>query len=254
MGARRGGGALGEIAEALLDLVLPGGCAGCGEPAGLLCVDCAEALGAPARPAWPVPAPPDLPPPWAVATYAGPVRAMVLAHKEDGRLALARPLGDALARAVRAALVAPPGQGRRPVTLVPVPSRRAAVRARGHDPTLRMARRAAVTLRHGGIPVRVAPVVRPARGLADQAGLDAAARAANLAGALAVPPRWARLVAGRPVVVLDDVVTTGASLAETARVLRVAGAEVVAAAVVGATARRSPPDGRPALSLRTRRG
>jgi predicted amidophosphoribosyltransferase len=176
-----------------------------------------------------------------VADYDGGVRAAILAHKEDGRLALARPLGDALARAGAAAIDVGMHLSHPLVYLVPVPSRRAAVRARGHDSTLRLARRAAATMRRTGVDVEVLPVVRVVRRLADQAGLDAVERAANLDGALAIPAHLARLVRGREVLVVDDVITTGVSIAEAARALRVAGGEVVGAAVVAATRRRRPP-------------
>ena len=240
---------------ALLELVLAGGCAGCAASAASapgdrsLCAACRAALGGTAQPAWPTPVPPGLPQPWAVAAYDGPARAALLAHKEDGRLSLAGPLGDALARSVRSAL-AGASSSRRPtvrravVGLVPVPSRPAATRARGHDPTRRLAQRAAAALRSevdAEWSAQVLPVVRVARGLADQAGLDARQRAANLDGALMVPERLSRLVRGRAVVVVDDVITTGASIGETSRVLRAAGADVVGAAVVAATVRRLPP-------------
>jgi len=244
---------------ALLDLVLPGGCAGCardtvagdpvpgctapGDSGTLLCAACRRELGGPAHRVWPTPVPPGLPPPWAVADYDGAARGAILAHKEDGRFGLAGPLGDALARAVTAGLAATPARGHRavPVALVPVPSRRTAVRARGQDATLRLARRAAVTGRRAGADVEVLPVVRIVRGMVDQAGLDARERAVNLRGALAVPDRFARHLRDRSVVVVDDVITTGASIDETARALRAAGADVVCAAVVAATRRRQPP-------------
>lgn len=223
----------------LVDLLLAGGCAGCGVTGvGGLCSGCAAPLLGPARRAMPRPTPPGLPPSWTVTAYEGPVRAVLLAHKEDGRLSLARPLGDALARAVAAAAATVGGRG--DVTLVPVPSRRAAVRARGHDATLRLARRAAAQLRREGRGVQVHPVVRVRRPLLDQAGLSAERRAANLHGALVVRDRSSPLLRGRPVVLVDDVVTTGASLAETARAVRAAGGAVVAAATVAATSRRRP--------------
>ena len=241
--------AVGGWLHDLADLALPDGCAGCAAPGQALCGDCRPALAGPARPAWPTPVPAGLPPPWAVADYAGPARAAVLAHKEEGRRALGVPLGAALATAAGAAIRTADGVASgvaQPVLLVPAPSRRAAVRARGDDPTRRLACRAAAVLRLAGVPVRVLPALRGARGLADQAGLDAVARAANLARALRVVPGGGSLVAGRAVVVVDDVVTTGATLAECARALRAAGAVVVGAATVAATSRRTVPGVLPA--------
>jgi predicted amidophosphoribosyltransferase len=258
-------GRLVATAAALVDLVLPGDCAGCGAEqhslsggdltrSGPLCCSCQRVLRGPARPAWPDPVPAGLPPPWAVTAYDAEVRAMIVAHKEEGRLGLVRPLGDALGAAAAAAAAAIPGARvrsgwRAPETLVlvPVPSRRSAVRVRGHDPTLRLARRAALRLRADERIVEVLPVVRIARRLADQAGLDAAQRAANLQRALAVPDRLAVAVRGRQIVVVDDVITTGASIAETTRALEAAGATVAGAAVVAATERRhrAPAPGQP---------
>lgn len=241
---------------ALVDLVLPAACAGCGRAATSLCPGCARALAGPAAAAWPDPAPPGLPPPFAVAAYDGAVRDAILAHKEHGRRSLAAPLGAALATAVEAALpTANLPMPARPVVLVPMPSRSAAVRARGRDPTLAMARAAAGVLRGRGRPAAVRPVLRLTGSVLDQAGLDAAARLANLAGAVLLPPRLlpvlARALDGpgergrtgpaspRPVLVLvDDVVTTGASLAAAAAALARAGRPVDGAALVAATRRR----------------
>ncbi|WP_370682972.1 ComF family protein, partial [Streptomyces hygroscopicus] len=103
-----------EIAE----LVLPADCAGCGRPGGALCDRCRGALdGSGARRVEPSPAPPGLPVVHAAVDYADEARAVLLAHKERGALRLARPLGEALAGAVRAACSGPGrGAGRRPWT------------------------------------------------------------------------------------------------------------------------------------------
>ncbi|CAM5258870.1 hypothetical protein SALBM311S_11748 [Streptomyces alboniger] len=77
-------------------------------------------------------------------------------------------------------------------------------------------------------------MLRQRRDVADQAGLNSRQRLENLAGALAVVPGGGRLLAGGPVVLVDDLMTTGASLAEAARAVRVALAEVTAGAMQGA--------------------
>jgi predicted amidophosphoribosyltransferase len=211
----------------LTDLVLPAECGGCGRPRTVLCPECRAVLSgaAPSR-VRPVPEPPGLPVVHAAARYADEVRATLLAHKERGALALAAPLGTALAGAVRAGLRQAPGHAAAghgvPVLLVPVPSARAAVRARGHDPARRIALAAAGELRRTGTAARVLSVLRQRRAVADQSGLNSRQRLDNLAGALAVAPGSERLLRGGPVVLVDDLMTTGASLAEAARAVRAA--------------------------------
>lgn len=240
----------------LKDLVLPAECGGCGSARAVLCAGCRAALSgsAPSR-VRPVPEPPGLPVVHAAARYADAVRAALLAHKERGALALTAPLGAALAGAVRAGLrevrgdaggAATASAGRGPVLLVPVPSARRAVRRRGHDPARRIALTAAGELRRDGTSARVAPVLRQRRAVADQSGLDARRRLDNLAGALAVVPGGDRLLsAGGPVVLVDDLMTTGASLAEAARAVRAATARAdtgeTLAGVMAVSERRAGP-------------
>lgn len=232
----------------LAGLMLSAGCAGCGagRGAGALCAGCAAELTAGAvRRVVPRPRPAGLPAVYAAVAYGGTARAALLAHKERGALRLARPLGAALAAGVRATEAGPGARGgawpRGPaggrVVVVPVPSAREAVLRRGHDPVRRIAQVAAEGLRRGGIRTELLPVLRQRRAVADQAGLGAVARQRNVSGALEVVRGGAlRLRApGCRVVLVDDVLTTGASLAEAARAVRAAcGHGALAAAVVAA--------------------
>lgn len=220
----------------LTDLVLPAACAGCGARSAALrqgfCPSCAGELAA-LRPAptRPDPCPPGLPPCVALGPYAGPLREGLLAYKERGRHGLARPLGALLAEVVATA-VGP----ELPVTLVPVPDTARAARARYGDHLGRLTRHAAARLRAAGWPVRV---LRPVRALPrpDSVVLDSAGRAAAADAAFRLRRPGRTPLAG-PVVLLDDIVTTGATLAAVCRVLHGAGMTPKAAAVLAATQKR----------------
>ncbi|MGQ0844681.1 MAG: ComF family protein [Sporichthyaceae bacterium] len=224
------------LTAAALDLVVPIPCAGCGARARTAA--CARCLAA-----WSVPqewaAPPGVGRLVAAAHWSGAVRRVVLAHKERARAGLREPLGTALAGAVRVLLAdVPPGTR---VVLVAVPTSPAARRERGRDPLAAIVRVAARQLRRDGFGVGTAPVLRHVRRVRDQAGLTGAERAANLRGALGalLPPPTPATVA----VLLDDVATTGATLAEGARALRAGGWNVLGAAVLAsAGVRAAPPD------------
>jgi len=222
-----------------LDLTLGGACVSCGAPGRLLCPACRGALPVDARRVVPEPCPAGLVPAFAAAEYADPVRRMILLHKERRVFALAQPLGLTLVAPVRAGLVS---GGR--TLLVPVPSRPAVVRARGHDPVLRMVRVAAVALRAGGADVVVCRLLRQRDVVADQAGLTAQERAVNLAGRMVVRAGGLRRIArtGRPVtaVVCDDVITTGSTAREAQRALEDVGLPVAAIGCVAATRKRVP--------------
>ncbi|HVF21370.1 MAG TPA: phosphoribosyltransferase family protein [Mycobacteriales bacterium] len=215
--------------DALLDLVCPRYCAGCGAHGASVCERCRLILGAPARLRRPTPCPPGLPRVAAVADHDGAVRELLIAHKDRGRRDVGAALGVALARAVRHLADGTP------LLLVPSPSSASAVRARGYDHALLLARAALPHLPRGSAAVAALERVRRT---ADQSGLGAGARAANVSGAVRVRRRFAPVLHGHQVVVVDDLMTTGATLAESARALRAAGVEPIGAAVVAGRVKR----------------
>lgn len=229
--------ALAAVVDGALDLLLGSSCSACGIAGRALCLVCRARLPTGAAVCWPTPTPPGLVRPTAAAEYAGAVRSLVLDHKERGRLALARPLGLMLAFAVLDACAAARAGA---VDLVPVPSHPAVVRDRGHDPVLRVARVAAAQVRRAGVGARVRPVLRVVARPDDQAGLTSEERAANVHGRFGARggPRQ-----GAGVVLVDDVVTTGATLREAQRALEAVGVQPVGSAVVAATRRQICPVG-----------
>jgi predicted amidophosphoribosyltransferase len=234
VGGRFADGGAVPVRDAFVDLVLGGRCAGCDRPGVTLCDGCRGLLTTltPFR-AWPDPPPPGLRTPTAAAPYAGELRALILAHKEHARYALAKPLGRLLASVVRTAL------GDRQATwLCPVPSSPATVRQRGHDPLRRITKAAVRSLRRQGIDARPADALRVVRRPEDQAGLSAERRTANLDGAFGLRSRWAETLIDQPVLLVDDVITTGSTLTEACRALESRGIRVLGCALLAATARR----------------
>ncbi|ANH36591.1 Orotate phosphoribosyltransferase [Nocardioides dokdonensis FR1436] len=233
------------LRDAALDLLLGSACVGCAAPGRVLCGPCRARLPVTPVAARPDPCPAGLVDSWAAGTYDDLLRAMVLGHKERGLHALRGPLARMLEVALQPVLPAPTSSrtgAAGGLVLVPVPSRSSTLRARGHDPTWSMTRAAAAGLARAGQPVTAARLLVLRPGVQDQAGLDAGARAANLAGSMTCPsPALRRLAVARPrvgVVVCDDVVTTGATMREAQRALEAVGVPVVSLAAVAATRRR----------------
>lgn len=237
-----------DALRALSNLALPVDCAGCGRPDDPWCPGCAADLDAclwPSGPraSRPCPSPTGLPPVHSAGRYAGALAAVVSAYKDDGRRQHGDLLGGLLATSLDSAVRGSPGlravlgRGSGPVLVVPVPSSSAARRRRGDAPLVALARSAVRGF--GTTEAVVAEALVPRRRVADQAGLGALERAVNLEHSMTVRPRWEPVVRGAGCVVVDDVLTTGATLVEAARALAAADARVVVAATICATQRRS---------------
>lgn len=204
-----------------LSLLIPTWCAGCDLPGVELCGACRALL---------MPRPrsslfSDGTPLTTALQFDGVPASVIRALKEDGRTGLARPLGTALGDALEHGLGrVPGGAGAGGVAVAPVPASRAAIRRRGYSVV-------EVLLRGAGVrPVRL---LAPGRAAGDQRRLGRGERARNVVGTMRV-----RASTALPVVVVDDVVTTGATLGEAVAVLRAAGVEVVGAVALAATPRR----------------
>lgn len=178
-------------------------CAGATDPTGQPCRACRQH-----------------PPAWEAAlaplAYREPVADWLRAYKYHGQPGLAQPLAALLEPEV-ASFLADLGLGQ--PWLVPVPLHRRRLTERGYNQAALLARAWGRWL---GLPVRPG-ALRRVRPTAAQAELPGYQRRHNVRGAF----RARRRVAGRPIVLVDDVVTSGATVGEAARALREAGASRV---------------------------
>lgn len=204
----------------MLDLLLPLSCGGCGAPSTRWCLSCEQAFAA--EPTVITPRVDPGVPVFSLGRHVGPRRQAIVAMKERGRRDLTGYLGISLTVGVehllRWQMIGPP------LALVPAPSRWTSARARGGDPVTALARVVAL------LPdVCVVPLLTMRAGVRDSVGLSVADRQRNVAGRIAVrrgrrgvhPPETELLL-------VDDVVTTGATAAESVRALRAAGLAVAA--------------------------
>jgi predicted amidophosphoribosyltransferase len=240
----------------LTRLLLPVACPCGGEPDVRWCARCAALLaGPPVRAERGAPrldrldgVPPV--PVWALTPYTGPVRDVVVHWKDRGRADLDLLLAPALHRAavrlgpvLSRALASRAPRGA-PLAVVPVPSTGAARRARGREPVAVLARAVARGLRDAGVPARVVPALARRGAGRDQVGLGARARGRNLADAVHMTRRGARILGERSVCILvDDVLTTGATLAAVERALERCGHDVLGAMALAATPPPARADG-----------
>ena len=215
--------AIGAVIGRALDLALPPRCAGCGEEGQAICERCAPALDARLeRPAGvPIGLPASIPHPllqleWC-SPFSGTVRKALHELKYSGEQRLAAPLGAAIARRWRRV-----GVGGDLVVHVPVSDERR--RTRGYDQAALLARAVAGELGRPHVDA-----LERHRTTVPQFELDRSKRAGNVAGAFRIREVARDDVAGRWVVLIDDVTTTGATLAACAEALLDGGAFAVSA-------------------------
>jgi predicted amidophosphoribosyltransferase len=220
---------LGHVRDGLvaaLDIVTPTNCAGCGRLDHVLCEECGAGLfGPPHRADTAAPLLRDGPPTWAAASYSGPVRDVVLAWKR-GRRDIRPAIAEAAAELVDRWAALEPGLGRS-VAVVPAPSGWVR-RAKGLLVVAHLADAVAGALEAAspGTTATVADCLRRP-GFGHLAGLGVGARAASRTAA---GLRVRRLPAAETWVLVDDVVTTGATLRAAATALEHATGRPVAVA------------------------
>ena len=214
-------GALADLADRALDLALPARCAGCRREGSPLCGECRTWLlaRASAPPGVPIGLPAEIPEPllqleWC-APFTGVVRRAIHELKYAGERRLAKPLGEAMA--ARWARAAAGGE-----VLVPVPASPDRIRERGFDQAALLADVAGRAL---GLPV-VAALER-SHVTAHQFDLGRESRARNVDHVFRATADGAASVAGRWAILVDDVVTTGATLSGCGEALLEAGASAV---------------------------
>ena len=204
VGCGAGGAVLCRACRATVRPVTPPLCARCGEPlvetarvSSVICAACASG-GFPAA----------LAGIRVAAHYDGPLRKAIQALKFNGQRRLAEPLGDLLVDALRHA-------GWPLEVLVPVPLHPTRVRERGYNQATLLARRCGARV---GASVREDALIR-GRATTAQTRLSAAERRTNLVGAFALAGRGAADLAGKHITLVDDVTTTGSTLAAAAEAL-----------------------------------
>jgi predicted amidophosphoribosyltransferase len=204
-----------------IDFWLPTKCLICGEPPKQICRSCSDSLVAKPR----MVSRSNLVPGVAAVEYQGLPKELVHHLKVLGPATVAGLMANRiLAAAESIELDGARGDWpRTQVYLVPVPSRKEMTRIRGFVPSVLLAKKIARGLGEVGVAARVKHIAKLSRSVKDQAGLSRQDREANLSGAMRVTVPFGEAEKAAIIWMVDDVVTTGASLRELQRCLTTAG-------------------------------
>ena len=225
--AERGPVGLQLLLGACIDLVLSRTCVGCQALGTTLCPTCWAGMTNqaglhPLRTCWPVAT---------GAWYQDQTKAAIIAHKEQGVRSLTAPLGTLLASAITTLTSGP-------TLLVTIPPHASSIHTRGADTTLLIANRAAQVLSNTAQPARVQHLLRRGLDNGKHVGRSAAQRRTAIVGSFEVRQRQlAKLpnFTGFRIIVVDDVITTGATTLEAVHTLEAAGVQVAGVAAVAGT-------------------
>ncbi len=204
------------------ELFFPRSCAGCGRAGAVLCSVCRwELRTVPHLVKRPIVLPGPV---WSLGPYGGAHRGVIIAMKERGNQDVRSYVGAVILAAIE--YLQASGELPEVVALVPAPTRVKSARRRGGDPVETICQYAARSSAGG---VKIARCLRTAAGVSDQSELDAARRQLNIRGAIelrARPPQ------GVPLVLVDDVITTGATMVASMDTLTVGGGNVCAGVTI----------------------
>lgn len=171
---------------------------------------------------------------WSCTPFEGSIRELITAHKDRGRSDVTWLLRRLMRYAIAQALADSSDQSSASV-VVPIPSSTSSRRERGRSPLTELT--PAISDGH----VRRVQALQHTRAVADQSRLSKQARERNLAGAFGVRPSMLSRVRGCTVLLVDDVVTSGATLNAAAAALRAANVQHVVAATIAHTPRQKFP-------------
>jgi ComF family protein len=200
-----------NLFEEVLNIVMPARCIWCGQIGSVLCGVCFENIKHPIRKVSRLEISG-----YAVSTYSEQIATLIHEFKENQQLSLANNLAEVMWPGLQSFEL-------EKVLLVPMPSKKSSFAKRGFNPAEELAKRISrKAARSAKIRVGVSSCLKITSPVADQAALSGEARRTNLGGSM----RLAGFPTGYSAILIDDVVTTGATLREAQRCLSQAGAMV----------------------------